>query len=451
MKRLGRWLLAGLLGWTGATLHAGAAAASVDAPELARPGTMAVGVMRVSVPVGLVTSLEAPAVAGEPAPGIDRRIDALLWYPAALTAEAGGASTAREIVRELRTHPWRPLPTSPLRVSVPSVAVPDAPLGGQGRLPVVVLSHGLLNWLPALGYLAEHLASRGYAVLGLEHEDERASEPLRSALYLRPLDQAAALRELQRLDATPGQPFHQRLAADRVALLGYSMGGYGALVTAGARVAADGMAFRYVPGAALAVHAQPLGSEQEPWRARVAAVVAIAPWGGQASMGALKAAGLRGVTAPTLVIAGDQDDISGYADGVRSTWQAMVSAPRWLLVYENARHNIALRSAPLVLQGSFGAWSSVEEPVWRRDRILDINRHFVTAFLDHVLRGQAGPAVFLNPAVSRANDGVWPQPFGAPATGQYAPAPAGEVTHWAGFQRRWALGLRLERLPAAVK
>jgi hypothetical protein len=27
----------------------------------------------------------------------------------------------------------------------------------------------------------------------------------------------------------------------------------------------------------------------------------------------------------------------------------------------------------------------------------------------------------------------------------------GAVTHWAGFQRRWAVGLRLERLPAAPK
>jgi hypothetical protein len=50
--------------------------------------------------------------------------------------------------------------------------------------------------------------------------------------------------------------------------------------------------------------------------------------------------------------------------------------------------------------------------------------------------------------VPRANDGAWPQPFGAPATGAFAPAPEGAVTHWAGFQRRWAVGLRLERLPA---
>ena len=445
MKRL---LVRGcVVGWACMLAHLCAwGSSAVDAPELARPGPMAVGVARLSVPVGVVTPLEAANPTGEPVAGVDRRINALLWYPAEGAAQA--APPGRELVRELRSHPWRPLPSSPYRVGVPSVAVPQAPPLAQGRLPVVVLSHGLLNWLPALGYLAEHLASRGYAVLGLEHEDEQASDPLRSALYLRPLDQVAALRELHRLDSTPGQPFHQRLAADRVALLGYSMGGYGALVTAGARVATDSMAYRYVPGGALAVHAKPLDAELASWQARVAAVVAIAPWGGQSSIGALQGPGLRGLTAPTMFIAGDQDDISGYADGVRSVWERLVSAPRWLLVYENARHNIALRSAPAALQGSFSAWSSVEEPVWRRDRILDINRHFVTAFLDHVLLGRAQAAVFLHPAVPRANDGAWPQPFGSPATGAFAPAPEGAVTHWAGFQRRWAVGLRLERLPA---
>lgn len=437
-----------LVGWACMVAHLCAwAGNAIDAPELARPGPWAVGVARLSVPVGMVASVEGGNQSGEPAAGMDRRINALLWYPAERAAAA--SAPARELERELRSHPWRPLPRSPLRVAVPSVAVPDAAPLAQGRWPVVVLSHGLLNWLPALGYLAEHLASRGYAVLGLEHEDEQASDPLKAALYLRPLDQAAALRELHRLDHTPGQPFHQRLVADRVALLGYSMGGYGALVTAGARVATNGMAYRHVPGGALSVHARPLGAEQESLRARVAAVVAIAPWGGQSSIGALQSPGLRGLTAPTMVIAGDQDDISGYADGVRAVWEHLVSAPRWLMVYENARHNIALHSAPAVLQGSFGAWSSVEEPVWRRDRILDINRHFVTAFLDHVLMGRPQAAVFLNPAVPRANDGVWPQAFGAPATGAFATAPEGAVTHWAGFQRRWAVGLRLERLPAA--
>lgn len=414
-----------------------AQASPVDAPELARPGTHAVGVMAVSLDIGIVPSPENKAAT-------ERQLAGWLWYPA-----AGAPAAPREWTREVRAHPWRQLPRPTMQVAVPSVAQADAPPAPGGRLPVVLLSHGMLNWAAGMNYLAEHLASRGYAVLSIEHEDERASNPLASALLLRPVDHAGALDTLLRLDATPGHAMHQRLALDRLAIVGYSMGGYGALVSAGARVAPDGMAFGYVPGGAMARHAEPMQAAQQRLRERIAAVVAMAPWGGQASIGALKAPGLAAVQAPTLVVAGDQDDISGYADGVRSLWEQL-PARRWLLVYENARHNIALHGAPAGLQASFAGWSSLEEPVWRRDRLLDLNRHFITAFLDLVLLGKAERMPYLSPAVPRSNDGTWPEPFGTPATGRYAGAPAGNITHWPGFQRRWAVGMRLEHRPAAA-
>lgn len=416
-----------------------ARAAPVDAPELAVPGPHAVGVMKLEVDVGTVPALDGAAP-------VQRQIAGWLWYPS-----AGARSAQREWSVDIRGHAWRPLPTSPMRVVVPSVATPDAALQPGAPLPVVLLSHGLLNWAPALNDLAEHLASRGYAVLGLEHADETATNPLAAALLLRPLDQSGALRTLQRLDSTPGHSLHQRLALERVAVVGYSMGAYGALVSAGARAGVDGAAFGMVPGGALARHARPMQPADEQARARIAAVVAIAPWGGQAGVGALKPAGLSAVTAPVLLMVGDQDDISGYADGVRSLWDHLPATPRWLLVYENARHNIALNGAPVNLQGSFAAWTNFEEPVWRRDRILEINRHFVTAFLDLTLLGKTERALYLNPAVPRANDGAWPEPFGTPASGRFAGAPQDPITHWAGFQRRWALGLRLEHKPAAAR
>ena len=431
-------LLAFLAGLGGA---AGLAhAVPVDAPELAAPGPLAVGVMKVNVDVGRVPASDG----GAPA---ERQIKAWLWYPA-----SGAAGPQRELTREISAHAWRPLPQSPLSVSAPSMAAPDAaPLPGA-RLPVVLISHGLLNWAPLLNYLAEHLASRGYVVMGLEHNDEAATNPLAAALLLRPLDDGAALRTLQALDATPGHVLHQRLALERVALVGYSMGGYGALVSAGARVSKEGMAFGYVPGGVMQRHVEAMQAEDEQTRARIAAVVAIAPWGGQSFIGALKPAGLAGIKVPVLAVVGDQDDISGYADGVRSLWEQLPATPRWLLTYENARHNIAQHGAPAPLQGSFAAWTNFDEPVWRRDRLLDINKHFITAFLDLTLLGKADRAVYLSPAVPRSNDGAWPEPQGTPATGSFAAAPQGANTHWTGFQRRWALGLRLEQKgPASPK
>ena len=422
-------------------------AAPVDAPELAAAGPHAVGLRRVTVDVGSVPDLDALAAGNPAAVPQARRLEALLWYPA--VAPAPGLATSHTLERELRNHAWRGWSQATLRLGVPSHALPDAPVAAAPaatpRWPVVVLSHGLLIWTEIMSDLAEHLASRGYVVLGLQHDDERHADPLRAALALRPLDQLAGLRLLDQIDASPGDALHQRLQTQKVALLGYSMGGYGTLVAAGARVADDGMAGKYVPAQAMARHMAALGTADAALRDRVGAVVAFAPWGGQAAIGAFKPAGLRAIRAPTLLVAGDQDDISGYSDGTRSLWEALAGAPRWLLTYENARHNIVQNAVPTGLPAGFRSWEWLEEPVWRRDRLLDINRHFVTAFLDSQLRGLSASERWLNVATPRSNDGVWVLPFGTPATGQFAGPAQGAVTHWTGFQRRWAVGLRLEK------
>ncbi len=431
-------------------LPAGARAAPVDAPELAQPGSFAVGLRRLDFDAGSVIDISAVTPVQ-----MLRRLSARVWYPALATPGTAGA--ARDLVQELQSLPWRPLAGAPLRVSTPSVATPDAAPHPQGRWPVVVMSHGLMGWAGTLSALAEHLASRGYVAVSIEHGDDSppaAAEPLKAAFYLRPSDQLATLQELQRVQATPGHFLHQRLDLERVALFGYSMGGYGALVSAGARVASDGMAYGYVPHQALsryttsATDAAANAATNVSPPVRIAAVVAVAPFGGQRGIGALKAAGLEAVRAPTLLVVGDEDDISGYADGVRSIWDGLRRSNRWLLVYENARHNIGANGMPAGAPNDFRTWSYFEEPVWRRDRIIDINRHFITAFLDHTLRGDASRAVMLQPIKPRANDGAWPEAFGTPATGGYAGPPSGTIDHWTGFQRRWAVGLRLEHRAA---
>ena len=448
--RLGRARAAGLAALLLLVAAPFAHAAPVDAPDLAAPGPHAVGLRRVSVDVGNVPDLDAIVAGRADAAPQARQLEALLWYPATVPAN----KSTRVLERDVPNHAWRGWSAATLRMGVPSVALPEAPLATapSGRWPVVVISHGLLNWAELMSDLAEHLASRGYVVMGLQHHDERHADPLRAALAFRPLDQSAALRAIEQIDAQAGDPLNGKLQATRVALIGYSMGGYGALVAAGARVADDGMAYRYVPPQAMARHAAALSSADAALRDRVAAVVAFAPWGAQPAFGALKPAGVKAIKVPTLLVAGDQDDISGYADGTRAVWEAMSTAPRWLLTYENARHNIVQNAPPAGLPAGFRSWEALEEPVWRRDRLLDINRHFVTAFLDRQLRGDAAAEKWLNLATPRANDGAWPVPFGTPASGQFAGVAQGPITHWTGFQRRWAVGLRLERRDAdAVK
>ena len=90
---------------------------------------------------------------------------------------------------------------------------------------------------------------------------------------------------------------------------------------------------------------------------------------------------------PSLFIVGDQDDVSGYEQGVRKAFEGAVNSDRRMLVYENARHNVGGNPPPPEALGSFTTRAFFDEPVWRKDRIAAINQHFVTAFLDLYLKG----------------------------------------------------------------
>ncbi|MFY7855747.1 MAG: alpha/beta hydrolase family protein [Rubrivivax sp.] len=433
--------LAGLL-VTATDVHAQSAAGAArpdDGPQWAAPGPWPVGVRSVSIDAGAVDALDALARGDSAAAPVSRALAARLWYPSVAGPGAGTLS------RSLKDHPWRGWNTPSVTATSPSRARLDAaPAPGSTRWPVVVLSHGLMNWAELMADLGEHLASHGHVVVAVQHEDEGHEDPLRAALAFRPLDIEAARDAVQRIDATPGDALSGRLDLQRMAVVGYSMGGYGALVTAGARVQTDSLAFRYVPGRSMAPHATGSGAPVSPaWKA----VVAIAPWGGQRQFGALAGEGLRGIKIPALLLGGDQDDISGYTDGVRSVWTGLTATTRWLLTLENARHNIGHMGWVNGLPSQFRTWEAFEEPVWRRDRLLQVQRHFILAFLGRHLGSVEGTATALEVPTARAADGTWPVPWGTAATGDWA-RPGGPGTgYWPGFQRRWALGLRLEKLP----
>jgi predicted dienelactone hydrolase len=413
------------------------APALVDAPELARPGPHAVGLRRLAIDVGPVPMVEGGAGGTE-----KRRLEALLWYPAV----QGTGVAEGTLRRPLLPHPWRPWLSSTQSVAVPSSARREAiPAPAAGALPVVIAAHGLLRFGEMHGDLGEHLASRGYAVLALSHEDERHADPLRSALVMRPRDIAAAVRTLDGIHRAPSEPLQGRLSLEKVGLAGYSMGGYGALIAAGARVPSDGAAYAYGTPAGMQAHAGTPDAAGVALASRVGAVLALAPWGAQPAYRALDAGGLSTLRAPMLLVVGEQDDISGYADGVRRIFDGATAAPRWLLSLEAARHNIAGHGLPGNLPGGFEVWESFEEPVWRRSRLQQVVQHLAVAFFDTQLRQDVRHAAVLAPAVERAADGQWPQPPGTRASEAVAGAAVQQHTHWAGFQRRWAVGMRLER------
>ena len=82
-----------------------------------------------------------------------------------------------------------------------------------------------------------------------------------------------------------------------------------------------------------------------------------------------------------------------------------------------------------------------EDPVWRKDRIVAINLHMITAFLDRNLNSDETRAAYLDGLVPDSSSGQWTAPPGTPESA-ISPGTGG-ITVWKGFQRKHAEGLEL--------
>lgn len=414
-----------------------------DAPELARPGPHPVGYRRAMIihkdqPDLLLFDQKSGALGRA-----DRTLPFAVWYPA---ATSDGTKACYRIV----TPPvGGPVPAdAPREMGDCGVAIVDAPPQTAARKPVVLLSHGLGGWASGWSQLAENLASKGYVVIALDHQDRDATQPggqpltVGIAAMTRPADQRFFLKALEA--SSPMLPNWLVRIADggNVVLVAYSMGGFGAVIAAGAGVTPGSALDAGIPGGALA-----------PWRAgdpayeaarpkNLKALVLFAPFGGGLPWRAWTPDALKKVTLPTLIINGDQDDVIDYGGGVRWLYETMSGADRRMLVYQNARHNIAMDPTPSQMLGYFLYREHYDEPVWRSDRLQAINAHMLTAFLGETLQTEPRLARYLDPPVPLAVDGQWPL---APneSAGDKTATPEAQPDHWPGFQRRWALGLEL--------
>jgi len=404
-----------------------------DAPALAPIGPHEVGVVRIGMS-------RKGAEGHIPAPYADKDIAALVWYP----AEPGSAdlpSTAYQ-ARLPVSLPVQPRGGRP--VMVDGIAIDDAPPASGGPWPLVIISHGFQNWAANMAYLGENLASKGYVVASIDHFDldvtnaESRRRSFIETILTRAGDITAVTERLIRRSADPADPLHGRIDAERIALAGYSMGGFGALTAAGARFDPEASMISELPKAL-----QP--PESRYLSGRVDALLLIAPWGGAPDVRIWTKESLAALTPRTLFIAGSHDDIVDYAHGVRWLFDAMQGASRRLLVYENARHNTGPEPAPPAIRHAMASLERYEEPVWRAERILAINQHFATAHLDAALKGDPRAKRYLDVPTVRSNDGEWTRAerpeFDALATRQDNP------DFWPGFQPRWALGLQLHAAP----
>jgi predicted dienelactone hydrolase len=357
------------------------------------------------------------------------------WYPA-----TGKGKTA--VYRHRMTMP----DGTPHEVVETGIAK-DGAAPADGRYPLVLMSHGLGGWSEHMSRLAEHLASRGYVVAAIDHRDAVfTSVPafllsFANVLIDRPADQRDVIAMLADARFARTVPALAHADAANFALIGYSMGGYGALATAGADYSAAAPPYAQLPATSRALVSQ----DRSRTAARVKALVLLAPWGGQPDSRVWSDAALGTVSAPLLMIAGDHDDAVNFAQGVRWLFDGLKGSDRRLLVYREAKHNVAGNASELGDNPAIEAVGYARDPVWRLERINQINQHFITAFLDTRLKGEAAKAKYLDVPVPVAADGTWPVKFGDMTGGTFAGD--GQPGYWRGFQRGWATGIELHHKP----
>lgn len=241
-------------------------------------------------------------------------------------------------------------PGAPLFVAGSSaVAAPVAP----GRWPLLLLSHGNGGSARMMGWFGTALAQSGYVVVAVDHPGNNGVDAMTEAgsilVWNRADDLAAALAAVQ---ADPVLAPH--VDAGRLGLVGYSAGGFTALVAAGARpdmsrLAAfckaspkDGVCMPQAENPEMTLErrmAAAATSELAPWIAKsaedrripnVRAVFLMAP----AIVQAFEPGELARLEAPLSVVVGEADAIAAPASNSK--------------VIAEANDNVRLQVLPLV-------------------------------------------------------------------------------------------------------
>ncbi|GAC06703.1 alpha/beta hydrolase family protein [Paraglaciecola chathamensis] len=438
-KTYGKWLKSAFVVFTVSLSGASIAENRIDtqrpdAPELAAYGTHSIGVRQLEVTnPNQIEMLKLDSTEPEPAtlPRYDRPLTLEVWYPALKSST--GNTTLKAYMRDGKTQ-----------VALHGKAVRDAkPEMTDKAFPLVLISHGYPGNRFLLSHLAENIASKGYVVVSIDHTDStyRTKAAFSSTLVNRPVDQLFVLGQIEEMSKDKNSFLYGLVDTADTGLIGYSMGGYGAVINAGAGVTEQAaMSQQGAPFGTLKRHQTGIKASTDK---RLKTVIAFAPWGMNYHMFSHDT--LQEISVPMLLVAGSQDDVSGYENGVRAIWQGATNVNRSLLTYDNANHNAgAVMPAPeesYVFDKDLGFNISEHyiDAVWDNARMNNIAQHFVTAWLDKYLKNDVSKAAYLN-IVPNANDGVYA------LEEQGNPKP--EHTYWKGFPNRTAKGLRFERLAA---
>jgi len=403
-----------------------------DAPELAAPGDLSVGVRSLNVVhKGQIDILNVKK--DQDFPRYDRALTLEIWYPA--KGKVSGGEYPDVYIRDGVT-----------KVTLSGRAVRDAePRATDKAYPLILISHGYPGNRFLMSHLGENLASKGYIVASIDHTDSMYHDKAAfgSTLVNRALDQNFVLNEMARFSQQKDHFLSGMIDASRTGLIGYSMGGYGSVITAGGGVTKASTEYSWGAPAGTLKRMMSGSKEHEALMDdRFKAVISIAPWG--MNTGFWDAKGLSGVRIPILFVAGSADDVSGYEKGVRALFENTVNIDRYLLTFNHANHNAA---APIPAPAEawkpsphldFVPFEHYADAVWDSVRMNNITQHFATAYFGQHLKQNAKMKAYLD-LVEDSDKGV----FAAEKDGTLKL----EHTYWKGFQNRTAKGLRLEFLP----
>ncbi len=205
--------------------------------------------------------------------------------------------------------------------------IPDVPEFGDatvyypadtpGPIGGVAISPGWTERQRHISWWGPRLASHGYAVLILDTNDARRDQPEERAEAL-----IAAVRILRGENDRAGSPLNGRIDAEKMAIMGHSMGGGGVLIAA------------------------------NNYPDEIQAAIPFTPW--------QPAGDFSQVTAPTLVMAGSADRVAGVGD---HAWPHFLSIPestiKVFMEIDGGSHFIAdsSRGEDLATIGRYGiAW-----------------------------------------------------------------------------------------------
>lgn len=265
----------------------------------------------------------------------NRLIKAAIWYPSSVPSEK---------IRYMKIYPGK--------------AKKDASIL-EGTFPLVLISHGTGGHCYSQYYLSEFLASNGYIVVAVEHPFDNLSDNSQAYtiknLWHRPKDISFVLSQVLHKSK-----FVDSIDTSRVGIIGHSLGGYTALVLAGAVPNwSYVIEFCKSPGDRK-TYCEKVQEELEQWKQgnyydysklydnRIKAVFVMAP----GVPHVFKKSEMRNVTIPVYIVTSGRDEI---LKGDEKRYLKIFPAPPKHLEFPDAGHFVYLMECPLI--GKMTAWT----------------------------------------------------------------------------------------------